>query len=94
MDLPVLYAKKALVLRRIVSNYRLEKQAMAEKNSRTFKQALDERALLIDELSKLNEEEGELEPVTPLEVLQKNNIQRLVEKIAEMRQNGNPFFPQ
>ncbi len=74
-----------------MANYRLEKQALKQKDAKLFRQVLSERAQLIEKLSKINKDLPDEPDLTPFSSLQLKEIDAWMEKIDAERRSENLF---
>jgi hypothetical protein len=95
MERTILYAKKAGILGKIVTNYRQERQALIEKNADQFRKILKERAHLIDELRAINQldQEEEMGQISPIQSLQEKYVEDLIITITTEREKNSGLFP-
>lgn len=82
------YLKKLHILQGILANYRKEMQAVTEKNSKAYREILQERRKLITELKKYPFKM----PETALEKMQELHMAALIDKIQEERKSANRFL--
>lgn len=95
MERTILYAKKAGILGKIVTNYRQERQALIEKNADRFRKILKERAQLINELREINQldQEEEMGQISPIQSLQEKYVEDLITTITNEREKNSGLFP-
>lgn len=95
MERTILYAKKAGILGKIVTNYRQERQALIEKNADHFRKILKERAHLIDALREINQldQEEEMDEPSPIQCLQEKYVEDLIAIITDEREKNSGLFP-
>jgi hypothetical protein len=94
MDRTLLYAKKAGILGKIVTNYRKERQALLEKKPDEFRKILKERAHLIDALREVNQlDQEQSQNLSPIQYLQEKYVEDLIHTITLEREKNNGLFP-
>lgn len=86
------FAKKAAILGKILANYQVERQALLKKDPLLFKKILNERAKLVENLRRLPKELSS-KTFPPFLHLQKRQVDELICRIQNEREQNNGLFP-